>query len=99
MLDERHAPATYPQDMWSGTRLPVCIDPLRSYKALAVDFRADYPTMLAYGFDGGRMASTLIPAGASRLRVALQERRGRRVFSYRVLSGGAVAAESATLVR
>lgn len=99
LLDARHAPAVYPADMWSQARVAVCIDPLQRFSALAVSFRAEYPTLVAYGFDGGRMATTLIPAGSSRLRLPLHDRGGRHVFSYRVVSGGDLTAESATLVR
>lgn len=82
--------AEYRASDWSGTSLPLCIDP--PSRTLSVRWYAGgAAALIDYGFDGGRFGSTLLPPGQSSIVVPLDGRRGRHIFSYHVVAGGAVA--------
>jgi hypothetical protein len=88
---ERLRNAFDPQQAWSskGT-LSVCIDPERaSAGVLTVDFVAEKPAIIGYGWDGGRLGTLFVRDGGT-LSVPFQGLSGRRTFSIETILGGRV---------
>jgi hypothetical protein len=92
-------PAHSWSDSWSGNgQLSICIDPdtaPRSYLATTIDAAA--PTLVSYGWNGGRRASIFVPAGRFRLTVPLADHWGRNMFFLHTLVGGPAAPVTSTI--
>ena len=90
---------TFPPQDWTGRRtLPLCVDPDRSRGlALKIELLGETPSVLKYGWDGGR-AGTLFLRGSGSLWVPLAGLSGRHGFSVEVQAGNPPRL-SATLVR
>lgn len=96
-LPAQTAPVTYPAAAWAGQRLAVCVDPFAVARGLRVEFSAEADALVSFGFDDGRLATALFPAGNVTIRVPLDDGGGRRVFGYRTIAGGPVRALTATI--
>jgi hypothetical protein len=93
------SPEAPPIRSWpDGGQLSICIDPdtaPRSY--LATSIAADTPALVSYGWNGGRRASTFVPAGRFRLTVPLADHWGRNTFFLRTLAGGPASPVTSTI--
>lgn len=90
---ERMRSAFDPQQAWSPKgALSVCIDPERAAaRFLTVDLIAEKPSIISYGWDGGRIG-TLFVRDTETLSIPFQGLSGRRTFSIETLLGGRVHA-------
>lgn len=97
-VNEALFPRLYAEESWSGLRLPVCIDPFRRDREIAVGLEvAGSPALVGYGFDDGRMATRLLPVGSSQLTMPLEGRSGRHIVTLAVVAGSTVTPRTASL--
>lgn len=91
-------PQHYPPDFWSHSGVPICIDPSAGYKRLAIMLDVGQsPSLVAFGFDGGRSSATLLKPGTTRISLPLGARSGRHFLSYQLIAGGAISPALASL--
>ncbi len=89
-------PPVYSGTQWSRGRLPVCVD--RAGRQLASTFAVgDIPALVSYGFNDGRLGTTLLQPGRSTLTVPAPARPGRAIFFIDTVAGGDVQPTVAAL--
>jgi hypothetical protein len=72
----------------SGT-LSLCIDPDdATMRRLTTRFDSPRPALVSWGWNEGRRATVLLPAGRSTLEVPMAGRSGHTTFFVRTLAGG-----------
>lgn len=84
-------------EVWSEAgSLPICVDPARDDdRFLNVRVTTSVPTLLAFGWDGGRSGVILV-TGESRISVPMKGLSGRRIFAVQPLAGPRPTALEAT---
>jgi hypothetical protein len=86
---------TFTRDDWSQGRLPLCVDRQRG---LAAKFEVgSIPALVSYGWNDGRLGTTLFQPGIATLSVPVDGAAGRRIFFYNLEAGGEVQPLVATL--
>ena len=92
-------PVTFPPTMWSRTgALALCIDPSRHAESdLVVSLSSPEPTLVAYGWDGGRLDS-LVVDGETTIAVPLSGMLGRHPFGVETEVGPRVEILGARIV-
>lgn len=80
---------SYPRDAWTPSgSLSLCLDPEWASHRLEVELEAASPSLLSYGWDGGRLGSLLLPGGIGKLSVPLAGLSGYHSFSVVSVAGG-----------
>lgn len=84
--------SSLPPEAWSAAgTLSLCLDPRASaQRELRVGLQADGPAIVAFGWNGGRQGSLLIPAGTTTLRVGVPPLFGRNTFSVASEAGSPI---------
>jgi hypothetical protein len=87
-----------PPEAWSsGGSMSLCLDGGESGRKLRVAIEARNAAIVAYGWNGGRQGSVLVPRGASVLTVPFPALTGRQIFSLSSEAGGPIQPGAATL--
>jgi len=87
-----------PAEAWSaGGAMTVCLDG-KGDRRLRVSIDAAGPAIVAYGWNGGREGSVLVPKGPSVLTLPLPALQGRQIFSVTGETGGRVVPGAVTFV-
>jgi len=87
-------------DWSSNGQLSVCVDPetaTNSYLTTTIDVTSS--ALVSYGWNGGRRATILMPAGRIRASMPLAGQWGRNAFYLRALAGGPITPMTPTIER
>jgi len=93
--------AELPDESWHDAEvISLCIDPEGSSRSyLVTTIEADALSLVSYGWNEGRRASVVVPAGRFRLTVPLAGRWGRNLFFVRTIIGGPARPVTSTIER
>jgi hypothetical protein len=78
-------------DASAGGTFSLCVDPAAgARRVLSVPIESDSPTLVEFGWDGGRLGSLPLLRGAAILRVPLDGLSGRRTLAVKAVLGGPI---------
>jgi hypothetical protein len=88
-----------PAEAWSAAgSMSLCLDDKApAGRRLRISIDAAGPAIVAFGWNGGREGSVLVPKGPSTLTLPLPPQAGRQILSVSSEAGAAISLGSATI--